>query len=169
MAAAARRRPPPPSTPTGIGGAFRLLHQRFILAQLLMGATNAAVRTMLEREDLDDVDDAALKRLRGGLAPPKKFNVRNQKHQPSLGYLDQVGIRELLHRTPEAEQALDILRNPRAREIIEVGLIVQAPLGALVAHLPKEKLSVGPTSIELLERLVWSGRAFDRAALRGLL
>ncbi len=159
----------PAPTSTGTGGSVRFLHQRFVVAQIVMGAKNAAIHETLRQEDLDDIDDSALVRLRAQLSLPKKFTVKNRKHQPSVAYLDLLGVRDLAHRTPEAEEALQLLRAPRVREIVEVGLLVQAPLEALTAYVRKQKMLVGTMAIELFERWFWSVRAFDRATLRSLL
>jgi hypothetical protein len=164
MAAAPAR-----ATVARVGGPIRVLHQRFVLARLLLGDTNDAIHAALEREDLDDLDDVMIDRLRAELTPPRRFNVRSLKHRASLEYLDAVGVRDLVHRTPEAQEALMLLRTPRAREVVEVGLIVQAPAEGIASQLRHQKLSVTGKSISLFEQGFWSVSAFDRTSLRSTL
>ncbi len=150
-------------------GPFRILHLRFVQGLLLQGLSNDAVHVSLDRHDLDDLDDAQLDRLRADLARPKNFSLKKRKHRPSLDFLDALGVTELIHPTADADQALLLLRTPRARELVEVGLIVQVPVAALIEQLRRERVVVTPMALELFERWFWAVTAFDRADLRSIL
>jgi hypothetical protein len=77
--------------------------------------------------------------------------------------------RELIHRTKDADEAKLILRTPKAREIVEVGLILWVPLGEITYQLGKLGVSSSERAIELFERFYWNTSAFDRGSLRTIL
>ncbi len=129
----------------------RVLHKRYIVAQILLGYTNDAIRAMLEQEDLDEVDGVTLDRLRAGLRPPKRFATLSRRHRPSLAFLDSQGIRELVHETKEAEEALFVLRTPRARELVEVALIARVPASAILGQLRHQHVAISEPAIGLFE------------------
>src|SRR5277367_5101180 len=127
----------PRSATTPLGGPICILNQGFVLSRLFRGDSFDAIRKACEREDLDEVDDATLNRLQADFTPPKGFSVKSTTHKASLAFLDAHGIRELIHRTKDADEAKLILRTPKAREIVEVGLILWVPLGEITYQLGK--------------------------------
>ena len=134
------------------GGSIRVLHRRFVLALLLEGHTNDDVRAVLEREDLDEVDDASLNRMRSELSPPKRFSARSRKHRASVEYLDGLGVSALIHHEPDAEDALRLLRLPKARDVAECGLVLRVPLEAIVVQLRHQGVTATPKAIERFEK-----------------
>jgi len=151
------------------GGSIRVLHRRFVLALLLEGHTNDDVRAVLEREDLDEVDDASLNRMRSELSPPKRFSARSRKHRASVEYLDGLGVSALIHHEPDAEDALRLLRLPKARDVAECGLVLRVPLEAIVVQLRHQGVTATPKAIERFEEWFWCVSGFDRSTLRVIL
>jgi hypothetical protein len=135
---------------------------RWLLVLLLHGQSNDAIRTALVADDLLCPTDPELDHLRTEHVP-KPFRPTSAKHK---SLLVKLGIAPFFQNTPEAEQALVLLREPRARELVEAGLIVGVPKTAIEQTLPAHKqLAISSEAIELYEKAFFDVSAFTRAQL----
>lgn len=135
----------------------------WVLVLLLQGQSNNAVRAALLADDLSCPSDEVLDRLRTEQVP-KAFKPRKHK-----ALLEKLGVAPFFHKTTEAEQALALLRDPRARELVEAAIITGVPRGDVEKTLTMYKqLPVSVGAIELYERTFFDVGAFTRAQLRVL-
>jgi hypothetical protein len=138
---------------------------RWLLVLLLRGQSNDAIHAALVADDLPCPTDAELDHLRTEHVP-KPFRPTSAKHK---SLLVKLGIAPFFQNTPEAEQALVLLREPRARELVEAGLIVGVPQTAIEQTLPAlGQLALSSAAIELYEKIFFDVSAFTRAQLRVL-
>jgi hypothetical protein len=146
-----------------------ILHRRWVLFLLLEGHTTEAVRRFLQVDDLPCPDDAELDAMRAENPPPKGFKPFSGKHVASVAFIQKLGLEPLFRQHPEVNEAVDILRRPRSRELVESALIIGVPPTAiarmLTAHLHHEVARAG---IEAYRRCFFDTSAVVRAQLKVL-
>ncbi len=134
---------------------------------VLMGYGDDDVRRSLRYDLLVEPEDAQLAAVRAGLRPPKAFKPLDESHLPSCGYLLELGLEEWFRMTPDARDAVAILRAPRQRELVEAASILGAPVQAVVLALEKLfQLRVRPSTVLLFQRLFFSTSTMSRSQLR---
>lgn len=100
--------------------------RRFIIARLLRGRDNAAIRDELDRRRLVGLSGRQLDRLRRELVPPDPFLPHVPDHEPSTRLLQQVGVEAFFRREPAVNEALLITDHPRVQELVETMLLAGA-------------------------------------------
>jgi hypothetical protein len=149
---------PPPKRAAG-------LCTRWVIILILEGRTNPYIRAALARDDLPCPIDAELDGLRAEHLA-RGFKPKSPKNTPLL---QKLGVAPFFPRTPEAEEALVLLREPRVREIVEAGVIVGVPVPAIVQTLRVYlKRKVSPAAIDLFRSVFFDVSAVMRAQLRVL-
>lgn len=88
---------------------------------------------LLRLKQLDFLSPSYMERLRRGLKKPKNFRPHDLLHKSSGRFLARHRLHYLFHPDKAAQQAADILDDPRAKEDMEAMLITFDP-PALIAH-----------------------------------
>jgi hypothetical protein len=139
---------------------------RWILTLLLRGEPNVGIRSALAADDLPYPGDDVLNQLRAEHVP-KRFTYKSSKGK---AITQTLGVTMFFDGTPEAEQALDLLRHPRAREMTEAGILTGVPNNAIAQTLEFYQGVVVPvTVIELYKAAFFDTGCVTRAQLRVLL
>lgn len=128
--------PSSPLPPLGLCG-------QWVMTLLLRGKSNEATRSALTADDLPYPGDAALDGLRAEFVP-KRFNHKTTKGK---AVAQKVGVTAFFDGTPEAHQALGLLRYPRAREMTEAGLLTGVPVLAIAQTLKLYQQVVVPEPV----------------------
>lgn len=97
------------------------------------GYGDDTIVAMLQLKQLDFISPSYINRLRRELHPPTPFRPFDNSHRPSLHFLTAHRLYYLFHPDEAMEQALVILDDPKAKEVMESMLITEDPPG-LVAH-----------------------------------
>jgi hypothetical protein len=139
---------------------------RWVIVLVLNGNDNDAVRAALAGDDLPCPSVAELDTIRAACRP-KGFKLKSAR---GAAVLEQLGITPFVPKTtPEAEEALGILRQPRARELVEAGLIAGVPAKAIVQTLQMYlQYEVSPEVIGLYASAFFDTNAVSRSQLRPL-
>jgi hypothetical protein len=95
--------------------------------------SNALIRRLLENDDLPAPTDDELDSLRASLALPKNFNPRSKTHEPSVALVRELELEPIFRDVSEWRETLTLLNRPRARELVEAGLVIGVPPTALAA------------------------------------
>jgi hypothetical protein len=139
------------------------LCMRWVLVLLLQGLSNDVMRAALAGDDLPCPSDELLDAYRREYLPAK-FKPRSTKGKALLARL---GIEEFFTVAPEAEQAQALLRQPKARELLESALLVVVPFEAIVRTLSIcLHTVVSRPTIKLYKRVFFDVDSVSRAALR---
>jgi hypothetical protein len=139
---------------------------RWVLLLVLQGRDNDAVRAELTADDLPCPTDTELDAMRGQYKV-KGFRLKSGKN---TALFEQLGLEAFLPKTtPEAEEALAVLREPRLRELTEAGLIVGVPTKAIAQTIRQYlKVEVSPPVIDLYGNTFCDVTAVVRARLKVL-
>jgi len=87
---------------------------------------NAAVREQVQELELYCPLDRQLDQLRRQLRPPQPFFPRNSHHQESMRFLHDAGVHSMFFPDRATRRAMDILRTPPVRQIVEQYIIKRA-------------------------------------------
>ncbi len=143
------------------------LHARWLYNLLARRLCNDDVRCLLLGDDLPCPTDDALDLMRATHPVPKGFSAARAEHAPSATYLRELGLEPFFRHTAEANEALALLRNARAREVVEAASITGVPLTALIPVLAREfGASFTLAGVELYGRTFFDVAALGRAQLR---
>jgi hypothetical protein len=136
---------------------------RWLLILLLQGLTNDAIRLAVARDDLPCPTNEILDALRGAYMP-KKLRVTSTRGK---ALIEELGLTPFFTSAPEVDQVLVLLHRPKARELLEAGLIVGAPLKAIQHALSTYvHLKVTTSAIQLYRLVLFDVATLSRAALR---
>jgi hypothetical protein len=142
-------------------------HGRWLRCLLLQGHANGAIRTLLANDDLPPSSDAALNVLRSSLIPPKGFQPTSTTHTASVEYVRQLGLEPVFRQTPEMQQALVLLRTPRARELVESAMLIGVPGPAIVQVLATHlRMNITVAALEMYAATFFDTATLTRAQLR---
>ena len=142
-------------------------HGRWLRFLVLQGHANGAVRTLLANDDLPPASDAALNLLRSSITPPKGFTPESTTHKASVEYVRQLGLEPLFRQRPDMQQALVLLRTPRARELAESAMLIGVPTSAIVQVLATHlRMNVTASALELYAATFFDIATLTRAQLR---
>jgi len=143
------------------------LHRGWLLYLLLSEPANDRVRGILASDNLPCPEDVELAAMRAEHPPPRGFKPNNEKHAPSVAFLQNVGLESLFRKSPDVEHAVAILRRPASRQFVEAMLIVAVPSAAIVEalniHLHHK---TSPKGVETFRRLMFNVRAVGRGELK---
>jgi hypothetical protein len=154
-----RASPRPPVAPV-IG-----LCHRWVLIGLFEGRTNDFLRVALAGYCLPCPSDADLDELRTHFVP-KGFRLKSPKNAPLF---EELGIAQFIQETPRAQEALALLQQPRARELIEAGQILSVPPSAIARAILKYlKFGVTLEALALYTDIFFEVGAVARSQLRTL-
>jgi hypothetical protein len=118
---------------------------------LLRGKSNDAIRSTLAADDLPCPGDDALDALRADHVP-KRFKYTSAKGK---AVAEKFGVTAFFDGSPEAEQSLNLLRHPRAREMTEAGFLTGVPTTAIAQTLKLYLSVLVPESIIELYRSIF--------------
>ena len=151
----------PPLTPVP------MLHVRWVVLLLIQGHANDHVRRQLENDSLPCPPDDELDALRAAHRPPANLRARRPEVEVNQAFLDERGIKPFFDETAEAIEAVRVLRTPRARELLEAGLIVGVPYGALAQALARTaRCTVSAGAVRLYASTFFDLEVTGRAELR---
>jgi hypothetical protein len=98
---------------------------------------------------------------------PKPHGRTKKTATRSAARFERLGIGPFFPENSDAQLTIALLRQPRARELIEAGLIVGVPAGAIVKTLAVHlKSFIRPTVVELYRDTFFDVSAVTRAQLR---
>jgi hypothetical protein len=112
-----------------------MLHRGWIDYRLLSGDTNQALRVLLTNDDLPVPTDEILNTVRTLLAAPKGFDPTSKPNKTNVPFVYRLDCRPLILEPQARDKALEILRTPRVRELVEAGLLLGVPLSAIITTL----------------------------------
>jgi hypothetical protein len=111
-------------------------------------------------------EDIELAAMRAEYPPPRGFKPHDEKHAPSVAFLQYVGLESLFRKSPDADQAVGILRRPASRQFVEALLIVGVPTAAIAETLNVYvHHKVSPKAVEIFRKFMFNVRAVGRAEL----
>lgn len=145
-----------------------MLHMRWIKTLIIQGHANADVRQLLANDALPSPSDIELDRIRGACVPPAGFQRASMTHTPSMLFLVQHQLQEFCWPNSQAAPlALKLLRTPRARELVESGIIVGVPDAAIIEILATHfRHETSLPAIALFRAAFFDVAAVTRAQLR---
>jgi hypothetical protein len=147
-----------------------MLHRRWLACLLLRGESNDSVRQLLLNDNLPTPDATVLDSMRTSLGVPKGFKPMDMKHAPSRELLQKLGLEAVFDGAPEVARALELLRTPRPREILEAAIIVSVPSSAVVVMMAKLfHFTVDDNTIKLYAALFFDFEISTRVQLRLLM
>jgi hypothetical protein len=159
--ATAKTKPGTPHLPLRPAG----LSTRWTVFQVLREDENADVRSALTADDLPCPSDDVLGAMRVRYVP-MGFTLKSPR---SAALLAQLGIASFVQNTDEAKEARALLGQPRARELVEAGLIAGVPAKAIVQTLQMYlQYEVSPEVIGLYASAFFDTNAVSRSQLRPL-
>jgi hypothetical protein len=128
------------------------------------------VHAYAESVGLDAISPEYVKELRERLHPPQPFRPEDRSHQPSTQFLLRHRIDGLFHQGAEATKALQLLDQPRAKEIIEAFTLVGAPLPFILSTLDlKFQIEVTLPTLQTYCQYFWNLSLLDATEIRMLL
>ena len=123
---------------------------------------NGAIRASLENDGIACPTDVELDLARAEYVPG-----RNKKDRKARALLEQLDIAEFVPMSTKAEQAVELLRHPRARELVEAGAVIGVPAAAVAQTAHKcLRLEVAPETIAGFWHTFFDVSLFTRAQLR---
>ena len=142
------------------------LHRGWLLYLLLSEPANDRVRGILASDNLPCPEDVELAAMRAEHPPPRGFKPHDEKHVPSIAFLQKVGVESLFRKSPDAEHAVAILRRPASRQFVEALLIVGVPTAAIAKALKGYvHHEVSPKAVEIFRKFMFNVRAVGRSEL----
>jgi hypothetical protein len=141
------------------------LYQKFLICHP-DGYGDEQIRDIVVGQQLDFLGMPYLARLRVGLARPVPFYPVDQLHRPSQRFLIREGLRLFFHPDRSMVRALELLGDPRAKEMIETGAM-SGHQPVWVASLLRRR-GIGATT-EAVERYLehfYDLRAVDSSELK---
>ena len=127
------------------------------------------IKRILREHQLDFPYGGYLDRLRAGLKMPTPFYPFNENHKASYRLLVKERVHTLFHPNEHMCAALEILKTPRAKELVESMGIVEDPLALTATRL--QRAGIGTYTIEALKLYVhyfWNTKLVDSLELRSL-
>jgi hypothetical protein len=148
--------PPPP-----------LPHLREVQRLALLGYSDNDINRSLANDVLLAVTTDELGRVRAALHPPRAFRPLSAKHAASAAYLRELGLLDIVRQTPEANEAVALLHDARAREIVEAAAVVAVPAHAVVHVLAQlVRHAVSAAGLRLFYRMFFDITTISRTELR---
>jgi hypothetical protein len=126
------------------------------------------IRTLREHH-LDYPGGRYLAQLRATLHPPTPFFPMVESDVPSYTFLQQHKVHNLFFRNAHATNALSILEDPRAKELVEALILVEEPLLVICTRLRRFGFNVAPKAIEYFEHFFFNTSLVDSTELRALM
>lgn len=133
------------------------------------GFSHDAVRNSLHAMGLDFPGTAYLERLEQTLSVPKPFQPGDQKHFGSQRFLMKHRLTQFFHPDDASRLAHDLVKNARAKELIETMTLTDEPL-AVVAHVVRSRGT--RCTVEALQRycaFYWDLSLVDSVEINALL
>lgn len=121
------------------------LHGRWVLAQILAGLSNPAVRNVLAECALPCPPASELDRRRRAHRTPPGFSMRPPFNRETEFYLRRLRLDRLALGASEARRAIDIARSPRIREHVETELLLAVP-HKVIADMVRDSLGFSITA-----------------------
>ena len=132
--------------------------------------SDKAVFTRLVHEQLDPVREPYIRALRKELRPPTPFRPKDRGHHPSQVFLMKAGLRDFFEDTQPMRQAWAILRNARAKEVVESMALTGAPAMATALFLTRNyRLPTSEAGIQKYCRHFWNLQNVDATETRIML
>jgi len=144
--------------------------RRYLLHLMLGGKTVQQVEDHALEMGLDYGSIQLLVLIRERGAPPEVFRPRDLNHRPSQEFLESVGLLGNFPRlSREGGAAFQLHQNPRAREILELGLLGRMPIHEILSLLAESKVRTRVEVLEAYAHLFWDVAGMDSTELRALL
>lgn len=145
----------------------------YYLKYLLLHPENHStpeVILQMEELGLDAINTPYVERLRTKLKPPKPFYPLDKGHAASFRYLLREKINRVFVPDKNTRVALEIVRKPRAKELVEALLLSQTPHDYVCAVLGRtRKIVCTPEALKVYEHYFWNLDLIDSSQMRVLL
>lgn len=130
---------------------------------------NSYIRDVAIEHGLDFLGDWYLDRLRVMLDPPFPFFPENRSHVPSRRFIRDEKIEQVFLDKDDMPTALKILERPRLREVVEVMMLSQAPMKAIVYGLKvRHKFECTELALKLYRHYFWNLDLVDTTETRAI-
>lgn len=134
------------------------------------GFTVESIAGMLQQMGLDFPSRVYIEGLNDKIVLPVPFRPLDEHHTASQQFIMAQGVHGFFHPTPAMQLAHDLVRNPRAKEIIETMTLVEEP-PAVISQVLRSRTS-SPCTVEALKyycAYYWDLNLVDAAEVRALL
>lgn len=101
------------------------------------GYTDDSIVQILRQKQLDFISTTYLERLRAELIPPDPFRPYDETHLPSKRFITAKGLYYLYFPDEATRKAVQVLEEPRAKELMETMLITFDPPALIAQRLSK--------------------------------
>ena len=128
------------------------------------------IEGILKEHQLDYPAAGYLGRLRSRLKIPKPFYPYNEQHKSSHMFLVSEKVHTMFFPDVATEGALDLLFNPKAKELVEAMAIIREPLPFIATRL--QRLGLGTFTVGEIKRFLhffWNVDLVDNTELRTLI
>ncbi len=141
--------------------------QKHIIALVLRGLDNRAVRDDLRRRRLVPLTGRQLDRLRREFVPPEPFLPHTTDHAPSVAFLQRLGIEPLFRRSPHVRHALAMTERPRVQEAVETAILMGAPPAMAAAGIARRfGMTVTTEAVDAYREFLFDTSVLDSTELR---
>lgn len=132
--------------------------------------TDPQIKELLLDAQLDYISSAYMKKLREQCQPPEPFFPANRNHRKSRNFLMAEGVEDLFDNTRDVQAAKQILKTPRAKELVEAMTLTHVPARAISIALSRQRQSMFTDGAVLAyQRYFWNVELLDSTEMRALL
>jgi hypothetical protein len=132
--------------------------------------TTADIQERLENERIDYLSDVYIDKVRATTKPPSPFYPTDKRHRKSFNFINDERINRLFQPDDDMRIAKHILEVPRAKEFVEVMLLVHVPQPAIAEYLVKHRnIRCTPAALQLYQHYFWNLELLDSSEMRVLL
>lgn len=132
--------------------------------------TDAQIRERLLDEQLDYISGSYMKKLREQCQPPEPFFPTDKSHRRSRNFLMSEGVEDLFDNTRDVQAAKQILKTPRAKEMVEAMTLTRVPNRAISIALSRQRSSnFSDRAVAAYQRYFWNIELIDSTEMRALL
>ncbi len=144
--------------------------RRYLLYLLLRGDSVQKVEDHALELALDYGSIQLLVYLKETNMPPQIFRPQDPEHTPSQDFLQSVGLEGNFPKlSGDVKAAFRLHQNPRAREVLELGLLGGLPKAEILELLHAQRSKTKIEVVEAYAQFFWDVRGMDSTVLRALL
>ena len=130
---------------------------------------NQNIRKIILGNNLDYMGAPYLERLRMYCRPPRPFLPYSVRHAKSQRFLVAEDLKLFFLPTDKMKEAGSILKNSKAKEIVESSAIVKLAPEWICAMLHRHAIHVSPQAVEMYCRYYFNTAQLDAAEIRALI
>lgn len=132
--------------------------------------TDAQIKELLLDAQLDYLSGSYMKKLRAQCRPPEPFFPDDKNHRRSRNFLIGEGIEDLFDNTRAVQAARQLLKTPRAKELVEAMTLTRVPIRAISIALSRERSALfNDEAVRAYQRYFWNIELLDSTEMRALL